>query len=217
MGATDLRPPRDVAEELEHEAGALWRPSQRGNQRIRDLEEIIRTLALERRTVTESDRTLRERARERDEATRRLKEARLEREASAIYLERHGPLHRVRAKLTRIEELMAEAKQLGAPYEILCVVAAERKLPVPNFAAGGIATPADASLMMQLGAESIFVGSGIFKSDEPQKRAQAIVRAVTHFEDPKIIAEVSRGLGKAMDGIETSNLPEAELMQTRGW
>ena len=90
-------------------------------------------------------------------------------------------------------------------------------LPVPNFAAGGIATPADAALMMQLGAEAVFVGSGIFKSEDPAVRAKAIVRATTHFKDPKVVAEVSRGLGSAMHGIETSKLPESELLQTRGW
>jgi pyridoxal 5'-phosphate synthase pdxS subunit len=115
------------------------------------------------------------------------------------------------------DELMAEAKSLGAPYELVRLVAAEGKLPVPNFAAGGIATPADASLMMQLGAEAVFVGSGIFKSDDPARRARAIVRATTHYNDPAIVAEVSRGLGSAMPGIETSKLDESELLQTRGW
>jgi pyridoxal 5'-phosphate synthase pdxS subunit len=115
------------------------------------------------------------------------------------------------------EELMAEAKELGAPYELVRMVAAEGKLPVPNFAAGGIATPADASLMMQLGAEAVFVGSGIFKSTDPAERARAIVRATTHYGDPKIVAEVSKGLGEAMHGIETSKLEESELLQTRGW
>jgi pyridoxal 5'-phosphate synthase pdxS subunit len=115
------------------------------------------------------------------------------------------------------EELMAEAKSLGAPFELVRMVAADGKLPVPNFAAGGIATPADASLMMQLGAEAVFVGSGIFKSDSPAIRARAIVRATTHYNDPAIVAEVSRGLGGAMAGIETSKLDESELLQTRGW
>jgi len=128
----------------------------------------------------------------------------------------------VRSGLRRLrtmgrEELMAESKVLGAPYEIVRLVAAEGALPVPNFAAGGIATPADAALMMQLGAEAVFVGSGIFKSDEPAKRARAIVRATTHFKDPAVLAEVSRGLGSAMSGIETSSLDESELLQTRGW
>jgi pyridoxal 5'-phosphate synthase pdxS subunit len=117
----------------------------------------------------------------------------------------------------RPEELMAEAKNLGAPYEIVRLVAQEGKLPVPNFAAGGIATPADAALMMQLGAEANFVGSGIFKSSNPAERARAIVRATTHFNDPKLLVEVSRGLGEAMTGIETSKLPDSELLQTRGW
>jgi pyridoxal 5'-phosphate synthase pdxS subunit len=122
-------------------------------------------------------------------------------------------------RLTQLgpEEMMAEAKNLGAPYELVRLVAAQGKLPVPNFSAGGIATPADASLMMQLGAEAVFVGSGIFKSGDPSKRAKAIVRATTHFKDPKIVAEVSRGLGEAMRGIETSKLPQGELLQTRGW
>jgi pyridoxal 5'-phosphate synthase pdxS subunit len=115
------------------------------------------------------------------------------------------------------EELMAEAKALGAPYELVRVVAAEGKLPVPNFAAGGIATPADAALMRALGAEAVFVGSGIFKSGEPQKRARAIVRATTHFDDPRIVAEVSHGLGEAMRGVEAAKIPTNERLETRGW
>jgi pyridoxal 5'-phosphate synthase pdxS subunit len=115
------------------------------------------------------------------------------------------------------EELMAEAKNLGAPYEVLRRVAADGKLPVPNFAAGGIATPADAALMMGLGAEAVFVGSGIFKSADPAKRARAVVRATTHWKEPKIVAEVSRSLGEAMSGIETSKLSESEKLQSRGW
>jgi pyridoxal 5'-phosphate synthase pdxS subunit len=117
----------------------------------------------------------------------------------------------------RPEELMAEAKTLGAPYELVCMVAENGRLPVPNFAAGGIAIPADAALMMQLGAEAIFVGSGIFKSSDPARRARAIVRATTHYKEPKAVAEASRGLGDAMSGIETSKLPESELLQVRGW
>jgi pyridoxal 5'-phosphate synthase pdxS subunit len=115
------------------------------------------------------------------------------------------------------EELMTEAKNLGAPFEIVKLVAQSGKLPVPNFAAGGIATPADAALMMALGAESVFVGSGIFKSSDPARRAKAIVRATTHWQDAKVVAEVSRGLGDAMPGIEASAIPEAERLQTRGW
>jgi len=115
------------------------------------------------------------------------------------------------------EELMTEAKDLGAPVDLVRWVAREGKLPVPNFAAGGIATPADVSLMMQLGAEAVFVGSGIFKSEKPQRMASAIVRAATHYKDFETLAEVSRGLGSAMPGIETSKLDESELMQTRGW
>ncbi len=115
------------------------------------------------------------------------------------------------------EELIAEAQARVATFELVRHVAKQGKLPVPNFAAGGIATPADASLMMLLGAETVFVGSGIFKSSDPAKRAHAIVRATTHYQDPKIVAEVSRGLGEAMPGIEMSELPETEKLQTRGW
>ena len=115
------------------------------------------------------------------------------------------------------EELMGEAKNLGAPYELVRLVADTGKLPVPNFAAGGIATPADAALMMGLGAESVFVGSGIFKSADPAPRARAIVRATTHWQDAKAVAEASRGLGGAMSGLETTSMPEAEKLQTRGW
>jgi len=117
----------------------------------------------------------------------------------------------------RPEEMMAEAKTLGAPYELVRLVAETGKLPVPNFAAGGIATPADAVLMMALGAESVFVGSGIFKSSDPSKRGRAIVRATTHWQDATIVAEVSGGLGEAMPGLETAQMPEAEKLQTRGW
>jgi pyridoxal 5'-phosphate synthase pdxS subunit len=115
------------------------------------------------------------------------------------------------------EERMAEAKSLGAPYELVKLVAETGRLPVPNFAAGGIATPADAALMMALGAESVFVGSGIFKSADPAPRAKAIVRATTHWQDPKVVAEVSRGLGEAMPGLEIPQIPEGERLATRGW
>jgi len=115
------------------------------------------------------------------------------------------------------EELMTEAKNLGAPYDLIRWVAKAGRLPVPNFSAGGIATPADAALMMQLGAEAVFVGSGIFKSEDPAKRAKAIVQATTHFKDPDVLVKVSEDLGEAMVGIETSKLPESELLQTRGW
>jgi len=113
------------------------------------------------------------------------------------------------------EELMTKAKELGAPFELLQEVAQKGRLPVVNFAAGGIATPADAALMMQLGADGVFVGSGIFKSDNPKIRARAIVEATTHYDDPKIIAQVSEGLGEAMKGIEISQIATAERMQ--GW
>ncbi len=115
------------------------------------------------------------------------------------------------------EELMTEAKNLGAPYELVREVAQKGKLPVVNFSAGGCATPADAALMMRLGAEGVFVGSGIFKSGDPLKRAKAIVRATTHFQDPDIIAEVSRNLGEPMVGINLDQLPEHEQMARRGW
>lgn len=117
----------------------------------------------------------------------------------------------------RPEELMHAAKDLGAPYELVRWVAANGKLPVPNFAAGGVATPADASLMMQLGAEAVFVGSGIFKSGDPEIRAKAIVDATTHYEDPEVLIRVSEHLGEAMVGINVSTLDEKELLQTRGW
>jgi pyridoxal 5'-phosphate synthase pdxS subunit len=115
------------------------------------------------------------------------------------------------------EELMTEAKNLGAPYELVREVAQKGKLPVVNFSAGGCATPADAALMMRLGAEGVFVGSGIFKSGDPLKRAKAIVRATTHFQDAGIIAEVSRNLGEPMVGINLDKLPESEQMARRGW
>ena len=115
------------------------------------------------------------------------------------------------------EELMTEAKNLGAPYELVREVAQKGKLPVVNFSAGGCATPAAAALRMRLGAEGVFVGSGIFKSGDPLKRARAIVRATTHFEDPGIIAEVSRNLGEPMVGINLDKLPEYEQMARRGW
>ena len=115
------------------------------------------------------------------------------------------------------EELMTKAKELGAPFELLQEVAQKGRLPVVNFAAGGIATPADAALMMQLGADGVFVGSGIFKSDNPKIRARAIVEATTHYDDPKIIAQVSEGLGEAMKGIEISQIAATERMQDRGW
>ena len=117
----------------------------------------------------------------------------------------------------RPEELMTTAKELGAPYELVKLVAETGKLPVPNFAAGGIATPADAALMMQLGAQSVFVGSGIFKASDPERRAKAIVRATTHCRDPKVLAEVSAGLGEAMPGLEISKIQPEGLLQKRGW
>jgi pyridoxal 5'-phosphate synthase pdxS subunit len=115
------------------------------------------------------------------------------------------------------EELMTEAKNLGAPYELVREIARTGKLPVVNFSAGGVATPADAALMMRLGAEGIFVGSGIFKSGNPLARAKAIVRATTHYQDPDILAEVSKNLGEPMVGINLDTLSEQELMARRGW
>ncbi len=115
------------------------------------------------------------------------------------------------------EELVTYAKNISAPVELVRYVKENGKLPVPNFAAGGIATPADASLMMQLGAESVFVGSGIFKSEDPPARARAIVMATTHYMDFDIIAKASEGLKKAMKGLEISEIPEEQMLQTRGW
>jgi pyridoxal 5'-phosphate synthase pdxS subunit len=117
----------------------------------------------------------------------------------------------------REDELFAEAKRLQAPYELVKYVAEHGKLPVPNFAAGGIAIPADAALMMQLGAEAVFVGSGIFKSSNPEKMANAIVEAVAYYDNPKVLARISRNLGEAMRGIDVRKLEESELLQTRGW
>ncbi|MFC0190616.1 pyridoxal 5'-phosphate synthase lyase subunit PdxS [Fictibacillus aquaticus] len=115
------------------------------------------------------------------------------------------------------DELMTEAKNLGAPYEILLQIKKDGKFPVVNFAAGGVASPADAALMMQLGADGVFVGSGIFKSENPEKFARAIVEATTHYQDYKLIAELSKGLGTPMKGIEISSILPNERMQERGW
>ena len=115
------------------------------------------------------------------------------------------------------EELMTVAKDLGAPYDLIMYVHKNGKLPVVNFAAGGVATPADAALMMQLGVDGVFVGSGIFKSGDPAKRAKAIVQAVTHYNDAKILAEISKGLGEPMVGINCDSLPEKERLAGRGW
>jgi pyridoxal 5'-phosphate synthase pdxS subunit len=115
------------------------------------------------------------------------------------------------------EELMTFAKNIGAPYELVCEVKRLGRLPVVNFAAGGIATPADAALMMQLGCDGIFVGSGIFKSRDPKARAKAIVDATLHYDDPKILAEISKGIGEAMPGLEIAGLRREERMQERGW
>jgi pyridoxal 5'-phosphate synthase pdxS subunit len=117
----------------------------------------------------------------------------------------------------REDELFVAAKELQAPFELVKDVAANGRLPVVNFVAGGIATPADAALAMQLGAEGVFVGSGIFKSEDPARVARAVVQATTHFDNPQIIAEVSKGLGKAMPGIEMSTLAESERLAVRGW
>jgi pyridoxal 5'-phosphate synthase pdxS subunit len=115
------------------------------------------------------------------------------------------------------EQLMAVAKDHGAPYDLVCYVAEHGKLPVPNFSAGGIATPADAALVRQLGAEAVFVGSGIFKSDDPAARAAAIVKATTHFDDPAILLEASTGLQPGMKGLAMSEIPEEERLAARGW
>tara|TARA_Y100000590_G_scaffold172659_2_gene197484 strand:- start:205 stop:1086 length:882 start_codon:yes stop_codon:yes gene_type:complete len=122
-----------------------------------------------------------------------------------------------RLKTLDADQLVAESKNLAAPFELVQNVAKNGKLPVPNFAAGGIATPADASLMMQLGAETVFVGSGIFKSDDPEARAKAIVEATTYYNDPKKVASASEGLKKAMKGLDMSEIPDEERLQERGW
>ena len=114
-------------------------------------------------------------------------------------------------------QLVAESKNLAAPLHLIQEVAKNGKLPVPNFAAGGIATPADASLMMQLGAETVFVGSGIFKSDDPEARGKAIVEATTHYNDSERVASASEGLKKAMKGLDMSEIPKEERLQERGW
>ena len=133
------------------------------------------------------------------------------RHARAVF----GGIRRLQAM--REDELMRAAKEMGAPYELVREVASTGKLPVVNFAAGGIATPADAALMMQLGVDGVFVGSGVFKSSDPASRAKAIVEATTHYNDPQIVARISRGLGEAMPGLEISQIPDAELLATRGW
>ena len=115
------------------------------------------------------------------------------------------------------EQLMRIAKEMGAPYDLVCYVAEHGKLPVPNFSAGGIATPADAALVRQLGAEAVFVGSGIFKSSDPEARAAAIVKATTCFDDPAVLLEVSRSLDSGMKGLEMSDIPESERLAGRGW
>ena len=122
-----------------------------------------------------------------------------------------------RIQKTPQEELMALAKEIGAPFELVEEIQKTGKLPVVNFAAGGIATPADAALMMQLGAEGVFVGSGIFKSSDPEARARAIVKATTHYQDPEIIAQVSKKLGSAMPGLDIKQIPADELLAPRGW
>jgi pyridoxal 5'-phosphate synthase pdxS subunit len=131
-------------------------------------------------------------------------------------------LRSIRSQMRRLttlspEELMNEAKELGAPLALVKMVAQTGKLPVPNFAAGGVASPADAALCMQLGAEAVFVGSGIFKSENPEKLAHAVVEATANYLDAQVLASCSRGLGKAMGGIEMSTLRPEERLQERGW
>jgi pyridoxal 5'-phosphate synthase pdxS subunit len=122
-----------------------------------------------------------------------------------------------RLKAMPPEEMMAYAKEIGAPYDLVVETAKLGRTPVVNFAAGGVATPADAALMMQLGVDGVFVGSGIFKSGDPAKRAHAIVQAVTHYNDPAVLAEISRSLGEPMVGINISEIPEVERLAVRGW
>jgi pyridoxal 5'-phosphate synthase pdxS subunit len=127
----------------------------------------------------------------------------------------HSGIRRLQS--LREEELMAEAKAMGAPFELVREVREMGRLPVVNFAAGGVATPADAALMMQLGADGVFVGSGVFKSEDPAPRARAIVQAVTHYQDPKILADISKGLGEPMSGLAVASMKPEELLATRGW
>ena len=127
----------------------------------------------------------------------------------------HSGIRRLQS--LREEELMAEAKAMGAPFELVREVREMGRLPVVNFAAGGVATPADAALMMQLGADGVFVGSGVFKSEDPAPRAKAIVQAVTHYQDPKILADISKGLGEPMSGLAVASMKPEELLATRGW
>jgi pyridoxal 5'-phosphate synthase pdxS subunit len=127
----------------------------------------------------------------------------------------HGAVKRL--TMVPFEELMTEAKNLGAPYDLVVEVARTGKLPVPNFSAGGVATPADAALMMQLGAETVFVGSGIFKSGDPAERGRAIVDAVAHFDNPAKLVEISMELGDAMNGIDITSMPDDQRMAGRGW
>jgi pyridoxal 5'-phosphate synthase pdxS subunit len=126
-----------------------------------------------------------------------------------------GEIRRISAM--REDELAAYAKEIGASLDLVIETAQKGRMPVVNFAAGGLATPADAALMMQLGVDGVFVGSGIFKSGNPSARAKAIVKAVTHYNDPKILAEVSKGLGEAMVGIGVTQLAEGERLAVRGW
>jgi len=126
-----------------------------------------------------------------------------------------GGMRRIQAM--REEELMTEAKELGAPYDLVVYVHENGKLPVPNFSAGGVATPADAALMVQLGAEAVFVGSGIFKSSDPELRAKAMVDAVAYYDRPDMLAKISAGLGEPMRGIELSTIPEEQRLASRGW
>lgn len=126
-----------------------------------------------------------------------------------------GEIRRLQAM--RTDEMAAYAKEIGAPYELVRETAELGRLPVVNFAAGGVATPADAAMMMQLGMDGVFVGSGIFKSGNPSARGKAIVEAVTHFNDPKILADVSKGLGEAMVGIGVTDLPDNARLAARGW
>ncbi len=165
--------------------------------------------------------------RELGEALRRISEGaamiRTKGEAgSGNIIEAVRHMRMVQSEIKRIitlgdDELVITAKDIGVSLEIVKYVKKKKKLPVPNFAAGGIATPADASLMMQLGAESVFVGSGIFKSEDPEQRAKAIVMATTHYDNPDMVAKASEGLKEAMPGLEISKIPEEERMQERGW
>jgi len=158
--------------------------------------------------------------RRRDSARGKIRDGKLSRSGNVVEAVRH--MRAITSEMRRLttlrgDELMHVAKELAAPLDLVREIARTGKLPVPNFSAGGIATPADAALVRHLGAESVFVGSGIFKSSDPEKRAKAIVKASTHYQDAKTVLEASEELGEAMKGLDIRQIEEKDLLQTRGW